>query len=788
MKNIVKMLFIAFVSLLLVASCKNEIEIPINEKYHTITFNTNGGTKIESTKVERGSILKEESFIPEKDGHIFKEWRTEEGLVYDFSTPVISDITLHAYYYVEADEEIEKKMYSLYLLANSLSQYFDDEDEKNTVLNMFSPEYLLEIAGALYGTNDGFFSDIYITEEGRTEKYYLYSEDRETIYEKDTYILSDLEGLNFELKDYDNTSIDQTFLIEIKNLGFKAEFTELEKTINVKFDATLKLTFDSEINSIERYDLNLVSGGETYSPFSFEYKEDGFEAIYGDYYYSHTHSFSEWIESSPATESQNGEEYRFCLCGAIEERIVPMLKGRNIQVSGALEKTYDGKPIDILSAVTFKGEGIPTFEYKLLGENDDKYSPISPKDVGEYIIRITIEANDEYKIKSQLEINYTINKARIYAGVISNLFIKDGREYNGEKQEWEATLGNTEDESCAFVYDNIVLGEKIIVRYISDSADAGNYYAIYNLETAICNVQILGEGETLPSNYDFSINSQAMISKKPLEGNIKIEKIYDRSYNFETTDLSSLSGVVEKDKGRLKLSVLGSYNEVGDERPQVVKDYNLLLDDEVANNYSISKSQIKLEIKPKELTLLDIGDTIITPYIEGVNERTFVLRPSNGILSWEIPSSSSGPTYAYDSVILTITSNEALNVGSVIESNNFEITVDNKNYTIKKENAPKRLEVVEVTEPIENYTDYFDIEPGKYVCCYIGPTDKSIVVSAMYENNRNVINNITLYYVSNGRHSYSSGNGSVTISSFQKSRYVFIYSDLGLSNIKLLIT
>ena len=119
-----------------------------------------------------------------------------------------------------------------------------------------------------------------------------------------------------------------------------------------------------------------------------------------------------------------------------------------------------------------------------------------------------------------------------------------------------------------------------------------------------------------------------MISKKPLEGNIKIEKIYDRSYNFETTDLSSLSGVVEKDKGRLKLSVLGSYNEVGDERPQVVKDYNLLLDDEVANNYSISKSQIKLEIKPKELTLLDIGDTIITPYIEGVNERTFVLRPS----------------------------------------------------------------------------------------------------------------------------------------------------------------
>lgn len=433
--------------------------------------------------------------------------------------------------------------------------------------------------------------------------------------------------------------------------------------------------------------------------------------------------------------------------------------------------------------ITFKGEGVPTFEYKLLGESDDKYSPISPKDAGEYIIRITIEANDEYKIKSQLEINYTINKARIYAGVISNLFIKDGREYNGEKQEWEATLGNTEDDSCAFVYDNIVLGEKIVVRFISDSADAGNYYATYNLETAICNVQILGEGETLPSNYDFSINSQAMISKKPLEGNIKIEKIYDRSYNFETTDLSSLSGVVEKDKGRLKLSVLGSYNEVGDERPQVVKDYNLLLDDEVANNYSISKSQIEIEIKPRELSILDLGDTLITPYIEGVNERKIALRPIHGLISWT-ESIAEGLRYYSDNATLVITPKKDLSIGTSINNNDFELSIDNKNYTIKKENAFKRIEVVEVTKSIDELRSFFSIAPGEYEYCYVDVgTDNGIQVQIEGTEKTKV----QAYSVSsNGCHGYSVSQDVVVFSSsLEKTerRYLLLHSVDGASGL-----
>ena len=784
MKNIVKMLFIAFVSLLLVASCKNEVEIPINEKYHTITFNTNGGTKIESTKVERGSLLQEESFIPEKDGHIFKEWRTEEGLVYDFSTPVTKDITLYANYYIEADDDVEKKMYSLYLVSRFLYEY-DDEEKEKTVLDAFGEKYLLEIIGALYGDNDGFFSDTYFTKEGSFEKHYLYSEDYETIYEKDTYSLSNIEGLNFELKDSDNTSIDQTFLIEVKNLGFKADFTELEKTITVNFDATLKLTFDSEINSIERYDLNLVFGGKADNSFSFEYTEDGYEAIYGDYYYSHTHSFSEWIESSPATESQDGEEYRFCQCGFFEERGIPKLNGRNIQVFGALEKTYDGKPIDISSAVTFKGEGISTFEYKLSGENDDKYSPISPKNAGEYTIRITLDPSGEYDRKSQKEVGYIINKVVISNKDSSITGIFKGEEnktYNGKKQVWETKITNKDTRGIS-AFTNILDDETITVRLTSRNKDVENKLEFnYNYNGWASpggTIEVLDNDGNPLHNYELSIcNETVKIVPKKLEGEISITKQFDRNSDFIIKNLSSLEGVLDCDKNlELEVSELND-SIIG------VKDINYIrfsINDSPTNNYTIEASQIKAEIVPRVLTIGEYGGTISTPILPGVDNRLIALAERNNTIKTD---------FINDTGVLIITSSDgkisSACSGDVINSAELNYDLDiayNSCYTI--EEPLPNLAFVNVDTPIENLSINYLGKDSYSAAFFELDSTKSLVI-----NIKKGLEGDLVPYIcdENGKHhyfEYSKDEGSQIQYNINGKSYFFLYSKSGTSNIEL---
>ena len=61
---------------------------------YTVTFNTDGGSAIDAVKVKENKTVKQPT-QPTKDGFLFNEW-TLNGEVYDFSTPVTSDITLKA--------------------------------------------------------------------------------------------------------------------------------------------------------------------------------------------------------------------------------------------------------------------------------------------------------------------------------------------------------------------------------------------------------------------------------------------------------------------------------------------------------------------------------------------------------------------------------------------------------------------------------------------------------------------------------------------------------------------
>ena len=72
-------------------------EQPIEETYYTVTFETNGGEKIESQSILAGSHATKPT-NPQKDGSTFVGWFSDKELTieFNFSSPINGDITLYA--------------------------------------------------------------------------------------------------------------------------------------------------------------------------------------------------------------------------------------------------------------------------------------------------------------------------------------------------------------------------------------------------------------------------------------------------------------------------------------------------------------------------------------------------------------------------------------------------------------------------------------------------------------------------------------------------------------------
>lgn len=73
--------------------------IKSNAKTYTVTFDTDGGSKISSKIVEENKVIAK-PVNPTKKGYIFKEWQLN-GEKYNFSSKIVSDITLKAIYEID---------------------------------------------------------------------------------------------------------------------------------------------------------------------------------------------------------------------------------------------------------------------------------------------------------------------------------------------------------------------------------------------------------------------------------------------------------------------------------------------------------------------------------------------------------------------------------------------------------------------------------------------------------------------------------------------------------------
>ena len=71
-------------------------DVPADE--YTVTFNSMGGTSIQPQTVDSGNLVTQPA-NPVKDGYVFVEWQLN-GVAYNFTTPVTSDLNLVAVYRV----------------------------------------------------------------------------------------------------------------------------------------------------------------------------------------------------------------------------------------------------------------------------------------------------------------------------------------------------------------------------------------------------------------------------------------------------------------------------------------------------------------------------------------------------------------------------------------------------------------------------------------------------------------------------------------------------------------
>ena len=120
MKKSLLVLLVALMALTLIVGCKKEPKV----SGWTVTFNTDGGSKVDSQIIEKGGGLAKKPANPTKDGYYFVAWNTEDGEKFDFATTITADITLKA---------VWKPVYTVGTLVESEGGWvFYDVDADNT--------------------------------------------------------------------------------------------------------------------------------------------------------------------------------------------------------------------------------------------------------------------------------------------------------------------------------------------------------------------------------------------------------------------------------------------------------------------------------------------------------------------------------------------------------------------------------------------------------------------------------------------------------------------------------
>ena len=195
----------------------------------------------------------------------------------------------------------------------------------------------------------------------------------------------------------------------------------------------------------------------------------------------------EWT-TKPAGYGVVGEKKFTCtVCGYSYSEEIPALSAKNNTISFAkdlvTEKTYDGLPFTIDPAkVNRQGDGEIIITYK--GENDTEFSTTAPINVGEYIVKATVNGTAEWK-----------------GGEITTYIMINKREVTLPADVFERKVGeNLESGKFGLTCINVAEETNNVVEWVTIIAPE-TYYAI--------GMHTISTNELTLDNDNFELNKGA---------------------------------------------------------------------------------------------------------------------------------------------------------------------------------------------------------------------------------------------------------------------------------------
>lgn len=248
---------------------KKTSDIPSDDKeIYIVDFDSNGGTRVASQKVEEGDRVSRPS-NPTRDCYDFVGWYTNASLTkkYDFSTPVTSDMTLYAKW---KDNGTCKETYRVKFDSNGGTSVATQRvDEGNRATEPRDPRrsgYTF-LGWYLNGRKFSFNTRIYedITLEAKWEKdevkYNTYCKIENNTYYSVSYVSDNKDTWNYSwnVRFY---NLDNVKNLRVTEVGYLTTLSMYNKVYNVQYDKGMVM-----VGGDDRYSVAVTSGSmlRTYS-------------------------------------------------------------------------------------------------------------------------------------------------------------------------------------------------------------------------------------------------------------------------------------------------------------------------------------------------------------------------------------------------------------------------------------------------------------------------------------------------------------------------------------------
>ena len=206
----------------------------------------------------------------------------------------------------------------------------------------------------------------------------------------------------------------------------------------------------------------------------------------------------------------------------------------------ALSKVYDGQPTESATSSS-KNNSTPKVEYKKKGEPDFSYTEDVPKDAGDYVVRVTYPADDNYEETFVTE-EFTISPKTVTAVVTAK----------------EKNYDGTADVKVTATVDTGIKGQTLIITGVTGTATDADGKADVNAGTGkkvavdSTKAQVTAGADTNAYNYKVVIPIDSSVTITPAPLKLKVEEVSkhigtdDPVFSYRITEGTLVEGDVIK--------------------------------------------------------------------------------------------------------------------------------------------------------------------------------------------------------------------------------------------------